>query len=800
MHQARVIRSFFAVLLALSTLIAPAEPVFGQAGTVNITGVVVDPAGTVVAGAEVTLAVGSLAVVTKTTTDTNGNFSVPAFSPGSYVLHVIRQPFVETLTEVTLTPDKPSTPLRIALSGPGGTGDKVPESAPAPVAGAGSVNTPSAYEVPADTQVISRAVIENQQALRPDDALRNASGFSSAFGVGFLRDRAIIRGFETAIFAQGGSYIDGFPQADTATSLANIEQVEVLKAGPGLLAGRTETGGFINYVSRRPQAQWAHSFQQQFGSYGSNRTTFDSTGPVRTDGSLLYRANLEYIDAESFRDSITWNRVFAAPSVVWKIKGRTEISIDGRYQHDKTPADHGIPASGASVADVPVSVFLGEPSDLSVTKVDQEMLALTHQVAERWTIKARGSRYSSRGDFNETAVEAFDETSGFADRFLYRAPNGTKAYQAGGEVAGRVTTGAITHTLLGGANHYRRNYYEHGVFVSATNTSNGLFPTRIDINNPVYGGFDRPAVLFNQPLLPFQTNDNWWGAFLQDQMTLARGLRVMAGGRVDRVRWDLSRSVDGLIDVQGLETEFSPQAGVLYQPVSLLSVFANHAMAFGGPNIAVTASGGTLPARRSRQSEGGVKSRWFENRLSANAAYFYVVQENIAQPLTFLPGGPSGMSGEAISRGVEVDIVGRPLDYVDVVASYTRTEGEYVEDENFAGNRLPNVARNTARLWVQSRLDWLGLGSLGLGGGVSAVGRRYGDSANSFEMPGYGRVDLGVSYGRQISRTTLTMRVNVSNLLDHQHFVAADWRPAFARTSTTPGAPRMVTVSVRAGF
>lgn len=77
---------------------------------------------------------------------------------------------------------------------------------------------------------------------------------------------------------------------------------------------------------------------------------------------------------------------------------------------------------------------------------------------------------------------------------------------------------------------------------------------------------------------------------------------------------------------------------------------------------------------------------------------------------------------------------------------------------------------------------------------------RFGDRPNSFVMPAYARVDMAASYVFTLGGNELTAQVNVSNLFDERYFVAADGRPAFARISTTPGAPRSVTASARVGF
>ncbi|MCB1950121.1 MAG: TonB-dependent receptor plug domain-containing protein, partial [Nitrosomonas sp.] len=79
---------------------------------------------------------------------------------------------------------------------------------------------------PASVQVVPQAVLEDQQAIQIEDAVKNVSGVSPGFSFGGMSQSFMVRGFETGF----ASFRDGFrfPLA-TKFSLANISRVEVLK-------------------------------------------------------------------------------------------------------------------------------------------------------------------------------------------------------------------------------------------------------------------------------------------------------------------------------------------------------------------------------------------------------------------------------------------------------------------------------------------------------------------------------------------------------------------------------------------
>jgi iron complex outermembrane receptor protein len=649
-------------------------------------------------------------------------------------------------------------------------------------------------------QVVPRRVLDDQQAVRPKDAVRNVSGVQDAFGWGALRDRLIVRGFEIVDFPQGGSYVDGLLQFDSINSLANVENVEVLKGASAMLFGRMQPGGLVNYVTKRPQRQRAHSVQQQFGSFGQYRTTLDTTGQLRGDGSLMYRANAEFIEADSFRDFVNSNRVFVAPSLTWKPSARTQFDVDVSYQDDETLNDYGIPAFGSGVAPIPRTRYLGESFNRSTTTTDQESVGMTHRFTDQWRLKAKVSRFAQNGLFDETVVEFVDETTGIADRWLYDAPYTADASYGVADLTGALTTGRIKHTMLFGVDRYGRTYTEDGIFVDPFSTATGLFPSPIDIFNPVYG-YDKAAVLEGQPRASFQTKDSWWGVYAQDQVSLSDQWHVMIGGRFDHAVAQQSRNPERTTDVETVDNRFSSRLGVLFHPTPDIGLFANYTRAFGGPNIGVSAEDGSaLPSRTSSQMEGGVKTQWLQGRITASAVIFQLTQANIAQPISPVPGSPSDVSGEARSRGLELDLLGRFGSDVDVVASYTRSDGEFTIDANNQGNGLPNVAPHMGSLWLQYRLDSAGLPGASVGGGIFSIGDRPGDNANSFVLPGYARVDVAATYRARVGRSALVFQVNVENLLDEEYFAAANGRTYLVRISNTPGTPRSVMGSIRFEF
>lgn len=89
-----------------------------------------------------------------------------------------------------------------------------------------------------------------------------------------------------------------------------MERVEVLKGASAMLYGFSDPGGMISTVTKQPGSEPYYSVEQRFGSYNFFRTEVNATGPLSKEHGLSYRVDLSYLDTDSFRQSISHDRIF----------------------------------------------------------------------------------------------------------------------------------------------------------------------------------------------------------------------------------------------------------------------------------------------------------------------------------------------------------------------------------------------------------------------------------------------------------------------------------------------------------
>lgn len=635
------------------------------------------------------------------------------------------------------------------------------------------------FDLPVSIQVVPREVMDDQQVIRVRDAVKNVSGVYVRPAGGDQFEDFFVRGFP--LFFQ--LYRDGFRQRGFKTNTAALERIEVLKGPAAVLYGRIEPGGLVNLVSKQPLATPYYSLQQQFGSFNLYRTSVDATGPLTEGETLLYRFNLSYENADSFRDFITADEVFLAPVLTWKLSERTWVRFNLEYLNADRTRDRGLVAFGDRPAPIPRTRNLSEPFGTE----DLEDLTVgflwSHDFTPNWTLRHRFT--FEKPDNHPVEVGATDfflEDNRSVARFFFEEKDDAEFYYTALELTGHVDTRGIKHTLLLGADYYHTDIDFGFAFADFT---------PIDIFAPVYGT-PRPDL----PLFSGSRGEEWYGIYLQDQIDLLDNVHLLLGGRYDNAESfsvccgsEAAKSMDGADD-------FSPRVGLVYQPLTWLALYGNYVESFSSADdFSRSFSGEDFDPETATQYEVGLKTDFFDGRLFSTLAWYDLTKKNI---LTDDPEHPgfSVAIGEARSRGIELDVAGSLTPAFSVIASYAYTDTKITKDNSGnEGNRLPGVPLNGGSFWGVYEFSGEPLRGFRIGTGVFAVGRRDGDPANTFQVPGYTRIDMLAAYRRQLGNFTLTAQLNIENLADEKYFLGAQ-----NRSSILPGAPRSFFGSLRLEF
>ncbi|HDX8385849.1 TonB-dependent siderophore receptor [Aeromonas hydrophila] len=596
----------------------------------------------------------------------------------------------------------------------------------------------------------------------------NASGDTRFDGVN-------IRGFS----ASNDFYLDGFRDDMQYTrDLGNTERVEVLKGPAAVLYGRGSTGGIVNRVSKKPQKGLESSVSAQVGSFDSRRLAADLNGEAGEQ--VQVRLNLAQEDKDSFRNGVTSKRTLLAPSVNWEINDKLNWLLQyERNEHDRTP-DRGIPGVNGRPADVPKEYVYSDTRRDFIDDVAQSTRSrLTWDINDQWQLRQQLGYTSLDSQFDNTYVTSVKGDQ--VTRSRWQQDLKANSLISNTEAEGQLQTGPVEHRLLVG---FEQNWqertpklYQNATAIPAGNlydpgslpTYDGAMKLSSDANHKVRG----------------------YGLYVQDQLSLG-DWHLLAGLRRDDFtvtsrRNDLNK--EETVSV----TSLSPRLGLVWNPIEEHAFYASYSKTFtpvGGELIGITPGdkNNNLDPQHTRLYEGGVKSDWLDGRLATTLSLYRLEMYNKRSKDPLDPTKVI-LTGLQRTEGIELSARAQLTDELYLRGGIAIQDAEQVKaDADLQGKRPMNVSRQNGELFAgyqSGKQGWFGET------GVTAVGDRFADNANTTTLPGYARFDARAGYRWQQWETQLS----VENLTDHDYFVSAT-----SASQIMPGTPRQLHLSAAYRF
>ena len=588
----------------------------------------------------------------------------------------------------------------------------------------------------------------------------NASGDTRFDGVN-------IRGFS----ASNDFYLDGFRDDMQYTrDLGNIERVEVLKGPAAVLYGRGSTGGIVNRVSKVPQKGQASSVSARVGSFDSRRFAADLNGEAGERVQL--RLNLAQEDKESFRDEVTSKRTLLAPSVNWEISDSLNWLVQyERNEHDRTP-DRGIPGVDGRPADVPKEyVYSDTRRDFIDDLAQSTRSRLTWDINDQWQLRQQLGYTTLDSQFDNTYVTSVKGDK--VTRARWQQDLKASSLTSNTEAEGQLQTGPVGHRLLVGVEQSWQErtprLYQNASPIPAGNLYD---PDSL----PTYDGAMKLASDASHKVRGV-------GLYVQDQLSLG-DWHLLAGLRRDDFtvtsrRNDLDK--EQTVSV----TSLSPRLGLVWNPIEEHAFYTSYSKTFtpvGGELIGLTPGdkNNKLDPQHTRLYEGGVKSDWLEGRLATTLSLdrLEMYNKRSKEPLD-----PTRvlLTGLQRTEGIELSARAQLTDEIYLRGGVAIQDAEQVKaDEALQGKRPMNVSRQNGQLFAgyqSGKQGWFGET------GVTAVGDRFADNANTTTLPGYARFDARAGYRWQQWEAQLS----AENLTDHDYFVSAT-----SAAQIMPGTPRQL--------
>ncbi|MEM9804415.1 MAG: TonB-dependent siderophore receptor [Cyanobacteria bacterium P01_D01_bin.56] len=627
-------------------------------------------------------------------------------------------------------------------------------------------------DIPQSIQVIPQQVLEDQAVIRTGDALRNVSGIGVVRDFGGSNFAFSARGFEDVRILRNG-ILSGEEDQSTVTIPSTIERIEVLKGPASVLYGRAEPGGLVNIITKQPLDEPAYEVQLRAGSFDFFEPSIDFTGPLTPDGKLTYRLNVSHLNDGLFRDEVDAELFSIAPLLRYEFNENTDLTLEYEYAEDRRTFDDGIVflGEGFNPLDVPGDRFLGEPDNFFNDTFHRFYATLNHRFNDSLRV-----RTIAGGEFEDSKVNAFRSfgfnvfnpaTGNLEDRLFQTSEFFNSNFSWQTDLVAEFNTGPIEHQLLAG---FDLTFSNFGID-PGRNVQSG--PFTINVFDPVYDeAFPPDDALFNT-FIDIDNEENSYGIFLQDLITLSPNLKLLVGGRYDF--FESKRTSDSVFagnpfvfDNEFDDEAFSPRVGIVYQPVDPVSLYGSFTRSFV-PNTVNTVEGELIEPERGTQFEIGARAEFGD--ISVNLAAYDITKTNISVADPDNPGFSLAI-GEANSRGIELDVAGEILDGWNIIASGFINDAEVTDgDSRFPeGDRLRVAPENGASLWTTYEIQQGDLEGLGFGAGVFFVGEAEAQLPNDFVIPSYTRFDASLFYRKE----SWEAQLNFQNLFDENYLELSD--------------------------
>ncbi|MDN4203462.1 ferrichrome porin FhuA [Citrobacter freundii] len=638
-------------------------------------------------------------------------------------------------------------------------------------------------------------VTAEEMALHQPKSVKEALSYTPGVAVGTrgapnTYDYLIIRGFAADGQSQN-NYLNGLKMQgnfynDAVIDPYMLERAEVMRGPVSVLYGKSNPGGLLNMVSKRPTTEPLKEIQFKMGTDSLFQTGFDFSDALDDDGVYSYRLTGLARSANAQQQGAEEQRYAIAPSFSWRPDDKTNFTFLSYFQNEPETGYYGWLPKEGTVTELPngkrLPTDFNEGANNNTYSRNEKMVGYSfdHEFNDTFTVR-QNLRYA-QNKVSQNSVYGYGMCS---DPLYTKDPANspcasvpqadwdhtlTRQYVIDNEklqnfsvdtqLQSKFATADVDHTLLTGVDFMRmRNDINSWFGYAGSVAPSDIY--NLDRSDFDFGSHPGPSGPYKVLNKQKQT-----GLYVQDQAQWDKVL-VTLGGRYDWAKQDSLNRVSGVTDSRD-DKQFTWRGGVNYLFDNGVTPYFSYSESFE-PASQTGASGNIFAPSKGKQYEAGVKYVPNDRPIVITGAVYQLTKTN---NLMADPNGSfwSVEGGEIRSRGVEIEAKAALSASVNVVGSYTYTDAEYTTDTNYKGNTPAQVPKHMASLWGDYTLYDGALSGLTLGTGVRYTGSSYGDPANSFKVGGYTLVDALVRYDlARVGMAGSNVALHVNNLFDREY-------------------------------
>ncbi|MFL9829398.1 TonB-dependent receptor [Flavobacterium sp. ST-87] len=671
-------------------------------------------------------------------------------------------------------------------------------------------------DLPQSVSYATKELIADQGTMRVGELVKNFSGVTQFT----FYDDISIRGFR--INGQSNTQLLNGLRTSTGfwkQPLTNyLERVEVLKGPSSALFGNASPGGVVNRVTKKPLDQAANSISFSTGSFNTLRALGDFTGPLNEDKTLLYRLNIGYENANSFRDLQFDKNIVIAPSFSFLPNDKTRVNFDLIYNNSKSILDRGQSTYENDLYSTNIRQSLNASNDYLNEETYILTTSLNHQLSDNLSFSASYIRTGYNEDLlehrgaNKYAVDGNGVSIPTAiEMQVFMRKRKRYIDNISNFFVYKTKTGILDHNLVlgydyaqeklpAGGSQLEAKGYRNAANTGAINTynPNNQSAYLLDANgNPVpnVAHFDLSNPYNSQQLKDMSkyfyttraydpTFYSTYGIYLQDQIKLG-SLKALLGVRYDEYIDRENYTKDNEKKVK--QHSFLPRLGLTYTLTPNVNLYSTYVKGYNPQTASIISNpnaGGPFDPLESNMIEFGGKSSWFNESLYVTLAFYKIKEKNSL----YNANDSSNIDlmraiGEQESKGIEIDLNGRITNQWSISAAYSFNESSITDSPvaSEIGRQKPNTPKHQGNIWTRYNFTEGALKDFGLAFGSNFVTQRNLSISATQTIPGYTVMNAALYY----TINKFKIQLNANNIANKTYWVGGyDYIRVF------PGAPK----------
>ncbi len=544
--------------------------------------------------------------------------------------------------------------------------------------------------------------------------------------------------------------------------LFDIQQIEVLKGPQGALYGRDAIGGAIIIRTPDPSSQFEGAARVGVGNGPSERAEAMVSGPIDSDGTLRYRASVNFYNTDGYLQNVYLDRK-ADPyrdysgrlRLLWEPVDSFDADVRVYRDHVATTAYYfviprGDEANPASVPYTPPSPLVAPEiapdannttSPIQVNNEGMDDRDIT-DIAVKLDAKQSYGTYTSISDYDETREiddgDAYDfrpvTTSIVYSYYIAGTPaslGGPFDESQSQFIWVRTWSEELRYTSnpIAGFSWIAGAYFVHtDRFISTGNMvdrGTGVYPVYY---SPRFDPADPLEDYSNVTFLADTQNNNAWAGFgdatydFTKQWEFDAALRYDSDHRAnttDTPTYFLPTTAAYTGEVRSHTwSAWQPKGTLRYKPNDEWTLYTDWSRGFRSGGFNQTGVGAVAQASHilgvsdlfnaeiDDTYELGAKGELFDRRLDIDADVYHTHSQN-GYFFVYLAANSTQNLGNlnATYKGAEIQLTGHVTERLDVYAGYGYTDSYITKmaDPTVLGNQAPLVSRDTINTGFQYR-------------------------------------------------------------------------------------------------